>query len=458
MSERRRQRITVTPREILPDQPIDIIGTLGDSIEAILAGPLGDEFDKRQPRENGFVDRADAILSITNRAVKITPAVDSFDFFVDGIRYTKEAAESVEFDDQDGDKYVFYDETGTLQWGEDFDPLIISRYAFVAFVYWSVADQKAHLFLDERHGASMSSTTHEYLHLTRGTQLETGLGLTSISADASGNDATSAQYAVEGGIIWDEDIRWVIADGTPQDISPIAKLPVFHLTSAGVWTSETATDYPVVTTGTGRLAWNENVAGTWQLTEVGNNSFVCYHTVASTDIFNPVFVLCGQAEYGNVAAAQAGALTEVLDLELGALASLSTEWVLIATTIWQTSNSYSNAVQGRIRSTESGDDYLDWRDLPRTASGGGGGAAVWGGISGTLADQTDLQAELDLKLETWEQGTHYLDGSTAIYITYGVDGDWEATKSTTSGTTSTGSGQTGTKPTTLAALQALSYS
>ena len=213
-----------------------------------------------------------------------------------------------------------------------------------------------------------------------------------------------------------------------------------------------------MTTGTGRLAWNENVAGTWQLTEVSNNSFVCYHTVASTDIANPVFVIAGQAEYGNVAAAQEGALTEVLNLELGALASLSTEWVLLGTTIWQTSNSYSNAVKARIRTTETGDDYLDWRDLPRTASGGGGGAAVWGGISGTLADQTDLQAELDTKFDTWEQGTTYLDGSTAIYITYGVDDDWEATKSTTSGTTSTGSGQTGTKPTTLAALQALSYS
>ena len=457
MSERRRQRITVTPREILPDQPIDIIGTLGDSIEAILAGPLGDEFDKRQPRENGFVDRADAILSITNRAVKITPAVDSFDFFVDGIRYTKEAAESVEFDDQDGDKYIYYDETGTLQWGEDFDPLIISRYAFVAFVYWSVSDQRAHLFLDERHGASMSSTTHEYLHLTRGTQLETGLGLTSISADASGNDATSAQYAVEGGIIWDEDIRWVIADGTPQDISPIAKLPVFHLTSAGVWTSETATDYPVVTTGTGRLAWNENVAGTWQLTEVGNNSFVCYHTVASTDIFNPVFVLCGQAEYGNVAAAQAGALTEVLDLELGALASLSTEWVLIATTIWQTSNTYSNAVKGRIRLTEEGDDYIDWRDLPRTSSGGGGGAAVWGGITGTLADQTDLQAAIDAAGSAWESGTAYPDGASALYVVYGTTDDWEATRTFSSGTTTTGPGQTGAPPSTLPALRALTY-
>jgi len=82
----------------------------------------------------------------------------------------------------------------------------------------------------------------------------------------------------------------------------------------------------------------------------------------------------------------------------------------------------------------------------------------WGTIVGTLSNQTDLQTELDTKFDTWEQGTTYLDGSTAIYITYGVDDDWEATKSTTSGTTSTGSGQTGTKPTTLTALQALSYS
>lgn len=83
---------------------------------------------------------------------------------------------------------------------------------------------------------------------------------------------------------------------------------------------------------------------------------------------------------------------------------------------------------------------------------------AWGTIVGTFSAQTDLQAALDTKFDTWEQGTTYLDGATAIYITYGVDGDWEATKSTVTGTTSTGSGQTGTKPTTLAALQALSYS
>ena len=59
---------------------------------------------------------------------------------------------------------------------------------------------------------------------------------------------------------------------------------------------------------------------------------------------------------------------------------------------------------------------------------------------------------------TWESGTAYYDGTVALYVVYGADGDWQATKATVVSTLSTAANQTGTKPTTLAALQALSYS
>lgn len=84
--------------------------------------------------------------------------------------------------------------------------------------------------------------------------------------------------------------------------------------------------------------------------------------------------------------------------------------------------------------------------------------ASWGGIVGTLSNQTDLQAALDAAGGTWESGTAYYDGAVALYVVYGADGNWQATKATTADTLSTAASQTGTKPTTLAALQALSYS
>lgn len=82
----------------------------------------------------------------------------------------------------------------------------------------------------------------------------------------------------------------------------------------------------------------------------------------------------------------------------------------------------------------------------------------WGTIVGTLSNQTDLQAALDAAGSSWETGTAYLDGSSGLYIVYGTTDDWEATRTLSTGTTSTGTGQAGAPPTTLAALKLLTYS
>ena len=83
----------------------------------------------------------------------------------------------------------------------------------------------------------------------------------------------------------------------------------------------------------------------------------------------------------------------------------------------------------------------------------------WGTIVGTLSNQTDLQAALDAAGGgTWEIGTSYYDGTTALYVVYGEDGDWQAIRATSSGTLSTAPAQTGTKPSTLSDLRGLTYS
>ena len=44
-----------------------------------------------------------------------------------------------------------------------------------------------------------------------------------------------------------------------------------------------------------------------------------------------------------------------------------------------------------------GDGTTAWNALPYFAAGGGGGGASWGGITGTLSSQTDLQTALNGK-------------------------------------------------------------
>jgi len=75
-----------------------------------------------------------------------------------------------------------------------------------------------------------------------------------------------------------------------------------------------------------------------------------------------------------------------------------------------------------------------------------------------LSAQTDLYNALESKFDTWESGTAYYDGTVSLYVVYGADGNWQATHATSTQTLSTAAGQTGTKPSTLTALRALSYS
>ena len=124
----------------------------------------------------------------------------------------------------------------------------------------------------------------------------------------------------------------------------------------------------MVTTGSGRLAWNENVAGTWQKSEVDNNDYVLCHIFATNDITHPFFSIMGQAEYNTRGQAREGAVTEINDLVTAGLPFA--EFVALGSVIFQTSNSNSNAVKGRVQTTDTGEDYVDWRTTAISPSGG----------------------------------------------------------------------------------------
>lgn len=57
-------------------------------------------------------------------------------------------------------------------------------------------------------------------------------------------------------------------------------------------------------------------------------------------------------------------------------------------------------VLGDARVANSNSTIYVWDGSAWQATGGGGGSAVWGGITGTLSDQTDLESALDAKAPT----------------------------------------------------------
>ncbi len=351
--------------DIIPD--VDDTRDLGSDAKKfakLYANLLNDQSLSGLSIENGIVDRSESTLSFTDgtRTASIQPTGANFKYFHQGVEYTSTGA-TVVIPDTEGLHYIYFN-GATLTATTTFSPTIITDYAFVMVVYWDATNNEGIYVGDERHGTTMDSQTHLYNHLTYGARYQDGLSIGDMDVDGNGDDASAAQMSVADGNIWDEDIQAVIADGSPQDLAPIAQIPMYYRSGAsGNWRKVAADNYPVANTGAGRAEWNEYTGATWQLTEVDNNDFVLTHLFATPSIDEPIIGIVGQAEYNTTGQARDGAVTELVNLSLGALSTLAPEYVPIATIILQTSNGYSNDPQARVRSTDTGADYIDWRSL-----------------------------------------------------------------------------------------------
>lgn len=206
---------------------------------------------------------------------------------------------------------------------------------------------------NERHDL-MNPMTHRYLHNRFGAYIESGLGLTDITADGNGNLDAHATIGVASGVLVDEDL-WnsISTQATP------AQIPVFYMDgSTPVLARATVTSAPVYK-GSNRLYFNELVGGAWKLTEVAsNNNFVYYWILATNDPDQPIISVMGQAEYGNISAARSAAENEVasivslLDME---------EFHFIGGLLYKTSTAMSNTWAAAIVSDADGNDYYDLR-------------------------------------------------------------------------------------------------
>lgn len=320
--------------------------------------------------------------------------------------------------------YLFYyDQTGFLQFalaGSLTVTELLEQYAFVAAVYYIGAtetipdiawtDGNAVVIGDERHGRTMDSKTHVYLHETRRAAYESGMAPLDVITDTDGDTLSNNQIGMQDGVFWDEDLKQELAGSAKPYACPI----IWRDGPAGDWTfsSNGLSSLVYLRHGivTGRPSWNQSLGGgAWQRTEVNNNNFVLYHLFAfngkpydgSLGISSPVYYLVmGQAEYATVGLARDGAEVEIHNLQAGGLDPLLAEFVPVATFIVQGRN--VDVFGGRLRSSSAG-DFVDWRQSP--ASGGAGGVAPHGsthedggtdeidvtGLSGLLADgQTPL--------------------------------------------------------------------
>jgi len=287
---------------------------------------------------NGFppTQKTNTTLSYNEltRQFTQTPIVSPFHYYVEGEKFEKPAAVSVNWTDVEGEHWFYY--TGeslvclhapTPSQIQD----VILKYAFVASLYWNATDKKVEFDLfEERHGINMPSSVHLYNHLYLRAQYGSGFGLSDFVVGLGTSDQHS-QYGISEGVYADEDITHV---GTYSP--PNATVPVSYLLGPSYFRTREQANFSVLNApSNGRLYYNQLLLGSYYLTEVGNNNFVLYHRFVVNGVTKRYITAMGQNEYTTVSAARSGANNEAASIKNGFAIQ---EAVLIGTIIFQTRN------------------------------------------------------------------------------------------------------------------------
>jgi hypothetical protein len=321
--------------------------------------------------QNGFETagsaNTDSVMTFVDgtRTFSIQPSgAASFDYWIAGVKYTT-TGDTVQLSGtattaDEGIWVIHYvgdTLTATQNPNDGQVSAVIRTGAICAILYWNATDEEIIYFGEERHGKNMAPETHSYLHFVNGLEYISGLALTDIIADGSGA-TDEAQFGVDAGGVSDEDIYDAISA-----VTSTTGLPIYYMLGATPrWVKYTEAGFSMRTldgTTADRLAYNQYTGGAWQLTEVGNNDFVLCHVFATTEKDNPMIAIMGQADYATKKLARAGALVEIKSLITNDV--LFPEIRPIGTVIFQTNTGYASAINGKIVSTDEGDDYVDWR-------------------------------------------------------------------------------------------------
>lgn len=352
--------------------------TITFSAPGLLPKSTFEDYNLVQKEPTGFPNRTDSTTSFSNttRIFTIQPATTSFDVYIRGNKYTKTTSQTTTIPNLSGNHYIYFDINGNLQNTQTADPTLFTDNALVGIIYWNTDTSTQTYYGEERHGLVMDGATHSYLHTVFGARYLSGLGLIGFTI-GSGSANADAQFTSDAGSLRDEDIL----------LTPAAQSQIPILYRQGtLWRKKTADSYPVIYSGTagytganGRLPYNLLSGGTWSLSEVPNNNFVLVHFFGTNDVNNPVVGIQGINTYTSISNARAGANTEIASLTGLPFA----EFVPIGTVIFETSNSYSNTPKARVRQTDTGDNYVDFR-------GSSGITISPGSISLDLNDLTDV--------------------------------------------------------------------
>jgi hypothetical protein len=300
----------------------------------------------------GYPNRVDSEISFDDpsRTFSVGPKAPAtfFDVFAKGKPYRFDSAQSIAIPDVEGIYFFYFETDGTLAYSTVFDISIITEKIYTATIYWDATNKSAILIGDERHGLTMDSATHEYLHNKNGTIITNG-GTIGFDPTADGSEDNDAQISLSDMTIRDEDIRIDIANNAApseifeQILDPIAEIPVFYRSGAsGYWRKDVATQFPVKQ-GVSRIQYN-NPAGPWTTEDIPENTYMSMWIYATNSINEPVIAVLGQDYHASLSQAQSD--DEPNTLLLGNLPTQ--EYKLLYRIIFHSSAGFANTPKAHV--------------------------------------------------------------------------------------------------------------
>ena len=325
---------------------------------------------------NGFVlsdplSMGEVSFNDSLRTFVIEPATgqSEFIFYCNGVKFSKTVAESVVLPDVSGLYYIYYDNDALLTYTTAPNELLFTQYAIVSIIYWNSDQAYATITSEERHGISMSGTTHMLLHITVGARYDKRhLGLDLVGGGIGVTNYTS----ISKGIIWDEDISHTVAEATEHSF--------LFMKGQGYWCKgglSSSFGY-----FNGNVVYNEYTGSEWVLTPLNTDEFACIHFVTCPGYSGGyVYKIVGQNKYTSRRLAREGIMTEIGSLNLVGLPS--PEIVYLYSVVLNSA--------GEVQEISGGAYYVDFRFKY--------GAGKDGHIPG-VTSHTDLTEENTLLMTT----------------------------------------------------------
>ena len=345
---------------------------------------------------NGFENQTDSniIYDPSTQTLSISPTSTQFNIWFAGIQYKYTTTQSLAHNATAGIYYYYFDNTG-LNVSADFPTFgTVTMCAIIYYYNTSIG-----FAMEGRYACVMDSATYTVIRKKIGCYVDSGLSIAGYTLSPSGPTDANNQITLSSGIF---------SDGTLlTQISALGagSYTVNQLTGTNAQWYYTTQTVPFNYATNGYIQYNQYTGGSWQLTELANNTYVNYYVIIVPSLSNntQVFIKPGQATYSTFDAARSESVSSMTFSN-----SAPPEFYIMYQLIFRTSNTYNNLGKCRIEAVQTintspttimaASTINNHNSLLGLQSAGTG--VVWGHISDQSQNVAGIKTFIDTSVST----------------------------------------------------------